>query len=71
MEITYHKLDMGQDELLRKSSVIEDAAYVVSADSERMNYSIAQMGNGCKCKSSSSSSSPCRASSLVFKVDKE
>ncbi len=70
MEIKYHKLDMGQDELLCKSSVIEDAAYVINADSERMNYSTTQMGNGCKCKSSSSSS-PCRASSLDFKVQKE
>ena len=61
---------MSQDELLCKSSVIEDAAYVISADSERMNYSIAQMGDGCKCKSSSSSS-PCRASSIEFKVNKE
>ena len=66
----YHKLDMGQEELLNNSSVIEDAAYVVSADSERMNYSVAQMGNGCKCKSSASGS-PCRASSIEFKVKKE
>jgi len=70
MGIKYHKLDMEQDELLCNSSIIEDVAYVVDADSERMNYSIAQAGNGCKCKSSSSSS-PCRASSLEFKVDKE
>lgn len=69
MEPKYHKLDMEQSELLSKSSVIEDAAYVVSADSERMNYSLAKMGNGCKCKSSSSSS-PCRASSIEFKVEK-
>lgn len=61
---------MSQDELLYKSSVIEDAVCVIDADSERINYSIAQMGDGCKCKSSSSSS-PCRASSLDFKVDKE
>ena len=61
---------MGQDELLQNSSVIEDIAYVIDADSERLNYSTAQMGNGCKCKSSSSQS-PCRASSLEFKVDKE
>lgn len=70
METKYHKLDMEQKELLYKSSVIEDAAYVIDAGMERMNYSVAQMGNGCKCKSSSSTS-PCRASSLEFKVEKE
>ncbi|PJC45159.1 hypothetical protein CO037_02990 [Candidatus Pacearchaeota archaeon CG_4_9_14_0_2_um_filter_30_8] len=70
MVTKYHKLDMAQDELLSKSSVIEDAAYVIDADSERMNYSTVQMGNGCKCKSSSSTS-PCRASSLEFKFEKE
>jgi len=70
MELKYHQLDMEKDELLYNSSIIEDAVYVVASESERMNYSVAKMGNGCKCKSSSSSS-PCRASSLEFKVEKE
>jgi len=69
MESTYHKLDMSQNELLQNSSIIEDVAYVLSAGPEKMNYSAAQSGNS-KCKSCSSQS-PCRATSLEFKVDKK
>jgi len=70
METEYHKLDMKQEELLYNSSIIEDIVYVIDADIERRNYSVAKMSNGCKCKSSSSTS-PCRASSLEFKVKEE
>lgn len=68
MENMYH-VTREEGVVLEMSSVLEDAVYLLSEDRGMPSVDVRSMGN-CTCRSSRSTS-PCRATSVEYRVDSE
>lgn len=68
MENMYH-VTREEGFVLEMSSVLEDAVYILSEDRGMPSVDVRSMGNS-TCRSSKSTS-PCRATSVEYRVDSE